>query len=372
MAAAGARTLRTISPRPSGSRSTSGCSAAARSASQGPAYRRSPASWNGVRSTGTTSWPAAVEGGALGRLAGHRHAERPARDRPRASRQHPVDGEPVGHRPREGGDAVDGGAGRLHPVHRHRAGRTLDADDPAERGGHPARAGGVGAEREADEAARPRRRPSPTRTRRHDGRGRAGCAACRRATGCRPARWRTGRGWSCRRRSRRRPAGGRRRSPMRAATWAEAGHPAGGRAVRPRRCCPSPRTARPTAAGPRAADAVQRAGGRRSASIGSTSIQIAGSSASMRATTSSTTATGSAPAAYAARSAARPPSSARDHLGALHRPVTRPTRRRARRSCRAPGAARSTGRRRRTRRPASSPSSARPGSCRRRWRRCSR
>jgi hypothetical protein len=75
-----------------------------------------------------------------------------------------------------------------------------------------------------------------------------GCwAPRRRASGCPPGRWRTGRGWSC-------PAAPHRRHAGAAPRWRPAwpGWRRPGRrrwwASRPRRCCPSPRTARPTAA----------------------------------------------------------------------------------------------------------------------------
>ncbi len=64
--------------------------------------------------------------------------------------------------------------------------------------GNAARAGGVGAEREIDDAGRHGDVPSPSSSRRGSGRGAARCAARHRASARRRGRWRTGRGWSCR------------------------------------------------------------------------------------------------------------------------------------------------------------------------------
>ena len=70
---------------------------------------------------------------------------------------------------------------------------------PHKRRGHPAGAGGVGAERERHLAGGDRRPPSRSSSRPAISVGIERVAAARRsaATGCRRGRWRTGRGWSC-------------------------------------------------------------------------------------------------------------------------------------------------------------------------------
>ena len=153
------------------------------------------------------------------------------------------------HRAGEHRDRIDRAAGRHHAARRDAADRRLQPDDVAERRRHPPRPGGVGAQREAARSPPRPRPPSPTTSRPAPAPHRTRCAACRTGCACRPARWRTDRGWSCRAAPPRPPAGAAPR-----ARWPRRYGCSRGRrrwsAGRRRRCCPSPRTARPTAAGP--------------------------------------------------------------------------------------------------------------------------
>ena len=111
-------------------------------------------------------------------------------------------GEGVGDVEREDRDRVERAAGGNDAGRRQRAERGLQADDPVERRRNAARSRGVGAERERARAPRRPRSPSPSSIRRERDRPSARCAGRHRASGRRRGRWRTGRGWSCRRRSR--------------------------------------------------------------------------------------------------------------------------------------------------------------------------
>ena len=86
----------------------------------------------------------------------------------------------------------------------------LQPDDPVQRRRHPARAGGVGAQGERHQPEGHGHGRAGARSAGHERRVERRSAACRTASGCRPGRWRTGRGWPCRRRSPRRRAAGRR------------------------------------------------------------------------------------------------------------------------------------------------------------------
>ena len=155
---------------------------------------------------------------------------------------------------RRGNDAARADAAR----------RRLQADDVVEAGRHAARSRRVGAEREGHVAARHGDGRARARAA-ADAIGRRRCAgsAGRTASACRRGRWRTGRGWSCRctphrPRSVARPRSraSRRRSGTRGTRPSSA--------IRRRRCCPSPRTARrksgiaARASGDRAARALDR------------------------------------------------------------------------------------------------------------------
>ena len=93
----------------------------------------------------------------------------------------------------------------------------------------------------------PPRRRIPTTIRRECAAGRTGCAGCRTATACPPSRLRIDRGWSCPASPRPHPA-----SVAPPAHWSRQHTQNRGRppssAARPRRYCPSPRTARPRTA----------------------------------------------------------------------------------------------------------------------------
>ena len=60
----------------------------------------------------------------------------------------------IRRRQRHDGDAVERAAGRHHPRGANTSRRRLAAHDIVESGRHPARAGGIGAERERNLAAR--------------------------------------------------------------------------------------------------------------------------------------------------------------------------------------------------------------------------
>ena len=108
-----------------------------------------------------------------------------------------------------------------------RARRGLQADQPTQRGGDPSRTGGVGPQRERHLAARHRHRRPRARTPGDVLGHRGGCDTVRTAvTGCRPGRWRTGRGWSCPRRRRRRRAGAAPPVAFASGTYAKAGQAA--------------------------------------------------------------------------------------------------------------------------------------------------
>ena len=145
-------------------------------------------------------------------------------------------------------DRVDRAAGRHHAAGRDAADGRLQPDDVAERGRHAAGTGGVGAERERHDPGRDRAGGAGGRSARHAHADRTGCAARRTGCACRPGRWRTGRDWSCRPASRRHPAGAARRARLARRCRRSRGRRPWS-AGRRRRCCPSPRTARPRAAG---------------------------------------------------------------------------------------------------------------------------
>ena len=113
---------------------------------------------------------------------------------------------------REDRHAVERAAGRHHAAHAEQPERGLVADEIVERRGHAARAGGVGAEREAGEPERHRHRRAARGTAADVSADRTHCGTRRRASACPPGRWRTDRDWSCRARSRRRRAAAARRS----------------------------------------------------------------------------------------------------------------------------------------------------------------
>ena len=130
----------------------------------------------------------------------------------------------------------------------HAADGRLQPDDVAEGSGHAAGSGGVRAQGKRHDAGRNRAGRAGRRSAGHSAEGRTHCVACRTGCACRRGPSRTGRGSSCRSAARRRRANAaprvrttrpRRRSRDRR-RWL---------AARRRRCCPSPRTARPIAAG---------------------------------------------------------------------------------------------------------------------------
>ena len=100
-------------------------------------------------------------------------------------------------------DAVQRPAGRHQADGADQSAGRLEADDPVERRRHPSRTGGVGGHRERHLAGGHRERRPGTGPARDQVRRRRRCAASGTGCGCRSGRWRTGRGWSCRRRSRR-------------------------------------------------------------------------------------------------------------------------------------------------------------------------
>ncbi len=225
---------------------------------------------------------------------GHGHGERAGGDGPRGPGHRGLDGEAVGHRPGERGDAVDARARRHHARHGSASRRPLQPDHAAHGCGHaPEPAVSVpramGTWPSATATADPDDEPPGTSAASNGLRGtpygragshqaggqlvQVGLAHVERARGQQPLHH-----------------GGR-----------LGGHPArprqagGGGVDRPRRCCPSGRTARPTGADPPWAPRPAR-WPRRARSAGSTSIHMAGSShAAIRASTSSTTDTGSSP-----------------------------------------------------------------------------
>ena len=99
----------------------------------------------------------------------------------------------------------------------------------------------------AHDAGGDRARRSGGRTARHIGADRTRCAARHTGCACRPGRWRTDPDWSCRSAARPRPAGAARRARSLSRCRQSRGTPPWS-ASRRRRCCPSPRTARPRAA----------------------------------------------------------------------------------------------------------------------------
>ena len=153
------------------------------------------------------------------------------------------------HRAGEHRDRVDRAAGRHHAARRDAADGRLQPDDVAERRRHAARTRRCRCRARTARSRPPPRRPSPRTSRPAHARRRTRCAACRTGCACRPARWRTDRDWSCRSAPRRRRA-----ARCTAGASASAHRRSRGRrrwsAGRRRRCCPSPRTARPRAGGP--------------------------------------------------------------------------------------------------------------------------
>lgn len=109
----------------------------------------------------------------FGQRVEYRHDRVRRRGQPRVGRPRPPSGpgrqyphRAVGRR-RIGGedrDAVVGPARRDHSVGAHHADGRFDADQPLERGGHPARTGGVGTDREIGLPARHGHRRAGTRT----------------------------------------------------------------------------------------------------------------------------------------------------------------------------------------------------------------
>ena len=178
---------------------------------------------------------------------------------------------------REDRDGVERAARRHHAARGDAAERRLQADDVAEGRRDAAGPGGVGAEREADDAGRDRAGRAGGRAARHVARRRTRCAARRTGCACRRGRWRTGRGWSCRSAARLHPAGAapQVRSPSRCRQ--SQGRPRWW-AFRRCRCCPSPRTARPRTCGLCGPSVFERRARARISSSGRRVIQIAGSS----------------------------------------------------------------------------------------------
>ena len=167
-------------------------------------------------------------------------------------------------------------AGRHDAARRHAADGRLQPDDVAERSGHAAGTGGIGAEGERHDPGGHRAAPSRTTIRPACATDRTRCAGCRRACACRPGRWRTGRDWSCPAASRRHRA-----SAARRARWCRRCRRSRGRrrwsAGRRRRCCPSPRTGRPRAGGPAGPASCSLRAWRQHDSSGRRVIQMAGS-----------------------------------------------------------------------------------------------
>ena len=141
-------------------------------------------------------------------------------------------------------DAVERPAGGDHARGAHEPDRRLAADDVAERGRDPTRAGGVGAEGERDEAGGDGDARAGTRSTRHD-RGIERVARC--AVGRARPDETGGELIEVRLADHDRPGRdqvGRPRSPTPPAPIRERRTAGGGRRSRPRRCCPSRRTAR--------------------------------------------------------------------------------------------------------------------------------